>query len=164
MDRALQDCGVHSNDLALKWPNDVLLKGGKLAGLLLELVEHEGRRSLILGVGVNIASAPVIEAYKTARLADYMPADKIPTQEGFLPILDKHLMEQLQTLSSTGFAPIRLAWLDRAFGIGGQITVRLQRSEHTGIFEGIDENGALILREGTIVHHINSGDVFFLSA
>ncbi|MCI5044670.1 MAG: biotin--[acetyl-CoA-carboxylase] ligase [Aquisalinus sp.] len=154
---------VPSADLSLKWPNDVLLQGRKLSGLLLELMQQQDARALVIGIGVNLTYAPEVPEYPTACLAQLLKDSPIPTSEQFLEKLDERLQLLLMSLDKDGFAPIRAAWLARAANLGGSITVKLPKETLTGIFEGIDEAGALILRRDTTSHHITSGDVFFAS-
>ncbi len=155
---------VPATDLTLKWPNDVLLQGRKLSGLLLELMQQQDTRALVIGIGVNIAYAPDVPEYATACLAQSLSSHPTPTPEQFLETLDERLQPLLASLAQNGFANIRSAWLDRAANLGGAITVKLPSETLTGIFEGIDESGALILRRDTAIHHITSGDIFFASS
>ena len=158
-DHALRFHGVPAESIRLKWPNDVLIRGAKTAGLLLELVERDGRRALVIGIGVNMVTAPEVEAYATTRLSDHLA--EVPSPEDFLQELDGELTRQLVSLDMTGFRDVRQLWLKRAGGIGDQIRVQLPDKVLHGIFEGIDEEGALILRQGELMVSITSGEVFF---
>lgn len=143
--------------IALKWPNDVLVDGGKCAGILLEnLGAH-----LAIGVGVNIVTAPEGLPYKVARLVDR--AAPCPAPEKLAERLDHHFWTFYRLWRAEGFAPIRGQWLARAAGLGGEITVRLPNEEFSGVFEGMDDSGALILRSPAGKRTIAAGDVFFAS-
>lgn len=128
--------------LALKWPNDVLANGAKIAGLLLELV---GETPLVaLGAGVNIVSAPTGMAYPTARLIDFM-TEAPPAPRAFVEALDETFAFRRRQWASEGFAPIRADWLDRAAGRGQSMRVNTPGGVMEGVFEDLDLSGALIL-------------------
>lgn len=143
--------------LALKWPNDLLLDGAKLSGILLERAEA----ALVIGFGVNIASHPD---------ASERPATSLAAA-GFRPIAPIDLLAQLMPAfaqwraiwAANGFAPVRDAWLARAAGIGDRIAARLGTETLEGRFEGLDADGALALRlDGGQVRAIHAGEVFAL--
>lgn len=133
--------------LALKWPNDVLADGGKIAGLLLELLSAPGRaESLIaLGVGVNIVSKPEIADYPAARLVDFLENAPAPPPAEFAVRLDAAIQRWLERWRKEGFAPVRAAWLERAFRLGQTIRVRLADGDAEGVFADLDSQGALVL-------------------
>ncbi|MCP5073857.1 MAG: biotin--[acetyl-CoA-carboxylase] ligase [Rhodobacteraceae bacterium] len=150
---------------ALKWPNDVLLRDGKLAGILLEtLPEPGGRFALIVGIGVNLKSLPpsqVLEpkAIEAKSLKAETGMEIMP--EEFLSALAP-AFERLETQMQTyGFEPIRTAWLNRAANLGAVVTVRIGNEEFTGTFETVDETGALVLQAPKGRRCIAAGDVFF---
>lgn len=143
-----------------KWPNDVLLNGKKGAGILIESEgDLSGRvRSLVIGVGVNLAAAP--EGAVSLRDVLSLPP---PTPEDFLEELLINLSAQMNKMEHAGFPVLREAWLARARGLGDTIRVRLPHEQIEGVFEGLAEDGALRLRikgrnEPLLIH---SGDVFF---
>ncbi|PQA89461.1 biotin--[acetyl-CoA-carboxylase] ligase [Hyphococcus luteus] len=141
--------------IALKWPNDVLLDGAKCAGILLESLGA----ALSIGVGVNIVTAPEGLPYPVARLMDH--AAQPPAPQKLAERLDHHFWTFYRLWRAQGFAPIRDAWLARAVGLGVDITVRLPNEELSGVFEGLDETGALVLRSPAGRRTIAAGDVFF---
>ncbi|HBK91323.1 MAG TPA: biotin--[acetyl-CoA-carboxylase] ligase [Parvularcula sp.] len=128
--------------LALKWPNDVLANGAKLAGLLLELVD--AGPLVALGAGVNIVSAPKGVAYPTARLIDFM-REPPPAPRAFVEALDETFEFRRRQWANEGFAPIRADWLDRAAGRGQRLRVNTPAGAVEGVFEDLDLSGALIL-------------------
>ncbi len=129
--------------LALKWPNDILAGGSKLAGILLELVGAPP--SLIaLGVGVNVVSAPEGLAYPTARLIDLIK-EAPPDPRRFVEVLDATFSAWRRRWEREGFAPVRSAWLDRVSDHGRRIRVQLTGAIAEGVFAGLDPQGALIL-------------------
>lgn len=162
---ALYDALVAVTDqpkgFALKWPNDVLLNGGKLAGILLEGLPNSG---LAIGVGVNLASAPnaaQVEARALAPVSLYDATGIKTAPLDFLTIFAGTYALREAQFTSFGFAPIRHAWMAQAARIGERITVRLPNQELHGIFQDIDESGQLILLTDQGPHKIAAGDVFF---
>jgi len=134
---------------ALKWPNDVLLSGGKVAGILLETGGPAGRPpALVIGIGVNLAAAPEAGALEPGAVvpASLRGATGIAIgPEEFLDLLAPAVDVWEERLSDEGFAPLRSAWLARATRIGEEITARLPDRAITGRFETIDATGALVL-------------------
>ncbi len=128
--------------LSLKWPNDLLADGAKLAGLLLERV---GAQPLVaVGVGVNVVSAPADLAYPAARLID-LTETAPPPPRAFVETLDETFAFWRRVWVQEGFAPIRAGWLDRAAGRGNLLRVDTPAGVIAGLFEDLDLSGALIL-------------------
>lgn len=139
-------------DVQNKWPNDILVAGKKIAGILLEREDD----ALIVGVGVNVVSAPEDKISIHAAGGQDQSADSV--LEGFLSALD----DVFSLYADKGFAPLRQEWLDSAAGIGRAITVRLPSASINGVFEGLEAGGALRLRlESGEIKVIHSGEVFF---
>jgi BirA family biotin operon repressor/biotin-[acetyl-CoA-carboxylase] ligase len=134
--------------LSLKWPNDLLLHGGKLAGILLE---RKGRH-LVVGVGVNLAVAPVIPGRATA--AFRTP----PEPAAFLAALDANFAGHLARWRSDGFAPVRRAWLDAAHPAGTSLDVSGPPAV-SGRFAGLGDDGALLLETDAGLLTVRAGDV-----
>ena len=148
----------------LKWPNDVLLNGGKLAGILLESASRGGGLThLAIGIGVNLIAAP-----DPAQLdPDALPAVTLLGETG-VRIAPETLLDHLAPAFAAraarlaaGFAGIRADWLAHAAHLGQPIRARTAQATHHGLFETIDDTGALILRrpEGAIA--IPAAEVFF---
>lgn len=132
-------------DLALKWPNDILAGGGKIAGILLELVARAATPPLIaLGVGVNIVSAPAGLDYPTARLIDFVEAVP-PHPRAFVETMDETFAAWRRQWEREGFAGVRSEWLRRAAGVGRPVRVQLPGEVVEGAFADLDLAGALIL-------------------
>lgn len=146
--------------LAYKWPNDVLVGGRKVSGILLESqAAAEGRLDwLAVGIGVNVASFPAASEYPATSLADAGAAPV--TLEALLAAIAARFLFWYERWLSEGFAPLRQAWLARAAGLGEGMRVRLSDGESEGRFAGIDEEGALLLEQGTARRRISAGDVF----
>ncbi len=142
--------------IALKWPNDVLADGMKLAGILLE----NAHGALAIGIGVNLKRRPEGTEFPATSLAE-LGAD-VPAPGDALTVLAAGFAKWYEVWSAQGFAAIRDAWLARAQGLGTRIRARLVTEERTGMFEGIDETGALLLNEGFgRVSVLPAADIFF---
>ena len=141
--------------IAVKWPNDVLLEGRKVAGILLETAGP----ALAIGIGVNLATHPEDTAFPAISLAAMGLRPPVP--EAALTILAAGFAAWYERWRMQGFAPLRDAWLARAAGLGTRIRARLPDSEHAGVFEGIDAGGALLLNEAGRTRAIAAGEVFF---
>lgn len=140
-------------DVHLKWPNDVLLDGKKVAGILLENCGDK----IIVGIGVNLVSHPEKNMlYQATDLGGRLS-----------PIaLVKRLMIQYDALFAVfeekGFKKIRSRWLDLATGVGETISVHLPTEEVVGVFKGISLEGALLIKQGKKTRSITAGDVFLI--
>jgi BirA family biotin operon repressor/biotin-[acetyl-CoA-carboxylase] ligase len=145
---------------ALKWPNDVLLQGGKVAGILLESIGDH----LVIGIGVNLAHAPDASQVEARALTPVsvlgaLGIDVAP--EVFLDVLAAEYDALETQFTTNGFAPIRRAWLSHAARLGAVITARTMRDETIGTFEDVDETGNLILQTANGRVAITAADVYF---
>ncbi len=143
--------------LWLKWPNDLLIDGAKLSGILLERTDD----AVVIGMGVNLAHHPDLPDRPTTSLAAHgTPVD--PAQ--FAETLAETFSRWLSRWRGEGLAPVRQRWLDRAHPVGTALTARLpDGTAHDGLFDGLDGDGALILRladGGRRVIH--AADVFLI--
>jgi BirA family biotin operon repressor/biotin-[acetyl-CoA-carboxylase] ligase len=158
---ALHDvlAGLTDRPLALKWPNDVLLDGGKVAGILLESAGTAGRLDrLVVGIGVNLATAPArVEdgALPPAALGLALPP------EAFLDRLAPAFAAREEAFRRDGFAPIRTAWLARAARLGEPIVARTGRQTRSGVFQDVDTSGALVIGTPGGPQVVAAADVFF---
>jgi BirA family biotin operon repressor/biotin-[acetyl-CoA-carboxylase] ligase len=147
---------------SLKWPNDVLLDGGKVAGILLEATMRQGKSCLAIGFGVNLISAPdVMETGATPPISLQAATGKTITPEDFLTALAMAYAAQEQQFVTSGFAPLRAAWLNHAARLGQVIRARTGTATHEGIFDTIDEAGNLILITDAGRLGVAAADVFF---
>ena len=166
---AIRDCllALSGGGLArvtLKWPNDVLVNGGKIAGVLLESHVLDGRRHVIIGIGINVAHHPAETLYPATSLRDERMAVSL---DELLQHLARAMAARLaQWKGGEGIAEVRADWLAAAQGIGEMIEIRMPASGGekvlAGRFEGIDENGLLILAgAGGRRERISVADIFF---
>lgn len=150
--------------LALKWPNDVLAGGAKVAGILVE-GESGNERSLavVVGIGVNCSSHPPRTDFPSTDLA---AAGALVPPQSLFAILSRTMWERLsQWDRGAGFASIRAAWLKRAAGMGDEIRVKLPNRELCGRFDRLDEAGRLVVAlPGGGTEIVTAGDVFPLDA
>jgi BirA family biotin operon repressor/biotin-[acetyl-CoA-carboxylase] ligase len=148
-----------SAGLKLKWPNDLLLDGAKLAGILIEAESVGGKTTTAAGIGVNCAHHPSSLAYPATNLAAHGAAVR---SAALMTELSRAMAARLaQWDRGAGFAAIRGEWLSHATGIGGDIHVRLSDREVTGTFETLDSSGRLMLRLPCgAVEAIAAGEIF----
>ncbi len=149
--------------LAHKWPNDVLLDGGKVAGILLEAQGNGDQvNRLHVGIGVNLGHAPkgvVDAAFPPMGVADVVGTPISATE--FLPVLAQSFARFEYQCATQGFAPIRNAWMAHAARLGEPITARTAKETLTGRFDGIDDDGNLMLLTNGGVRAIPAADVYF---
>jgi BirA family biotin operon repressor/biotin-[acetyl-CoA-carboxylase] ligase len=136
----------------LKWPNDVLVDGGKIAGILLEQVEG----ATIVGVGLNVLFAPHNAAYKTTTIA---ASGGIASVDTARDLLLARLREHLGVWQADGFEPIRTTWMARAHPIGAPLRVAMGNHIAEGTFAGLDHDGALLLKTDDGLKRVMAGDV-----
>lgn len=151
-----------ASEIRVKWPNDVLAGGRKIAGILLESASGAGSVPLWLaiGIGLNLAHHPEGTEFPATCVAAQGAAPPVPRDA--LLHLAAGFAKWYDMWRAEGFAPIRDAWLARAAKLGERIRARLTSEEISGVFEGIDETGALILREAQgRTRLIAAGEVFF---
>ncbi|QGM45209.1 biotin--[acetyl-CoA-carboxylase] ligase [Methylocystis heyeri] len=165
---AVKDVTGLGDRIALKWPNDLLLDGGKLGGILLEGVSvatgderQPDRMVTIIGIGVNCAFAPEGLPYPARALKDVLP--RAPSAEELLARLSDSFAATLDLWSGRdGFAAVREKWLQEAAGVGHAIRVNCARGvELRGRFKTIDAFGRLVVATGQGDEIVDAGDVFF---
>jgi BirA family transcriptional regulator, biotin operon repressor / biotin---[acetyl-CoA-carboxylase] ligase len=145
----------------VKWPNDILIGRSKTSGILLESESlADGRRALVIGIGVNIRHVPDHAPYGVTRLADH--GASISPEELFAHLF-REMAEVLESWNEgRGVGAIVDRWRSVACGIGEKVTVNLPDRSLVGTFAGIDESGFLLLDTGDgPVMPIAAGDVFF---
>lgn len=141
----------------LKWPNDLLLEGAKLGGILLECMNASTAPVAIIGVGVNLVDAPKDTPYPARALCEALSA---PSREAFFAHFSDAMAEALELWNGgAGFAQIRQEWLASAAGLGQDITVVLSHEKLEGRFETIDASGRLVLETTDSRRTIEAGDV-----
>ncbi len=144
----------------LKWPNDVLIDGAKLSGILLEAEPAGGGLAVVVGIGVNVVSAPQGTPYRATCLRDI--GSGLTAEQLFIRLSDAWAEARALWAEGKGMPELREQWLAYAAGVGGPVAVNLGGKSISGRFETIDENGYLIVMtdDGRRMP-ISSGDVFF---
>ena len=156
--RALRSLGVPN--LSLKWPNDVLLGGDKLAWILVELSSERRGMIAVIGIGLNLAQPPAAAALgvPVATLRDALPA--LPERHSLLAALLSELVPVLELFAREGFAALQAEW--QALHAWQDRQVRLLRDgevEFEGFCRGADADGALLIETAAGVQRCLSGDL-----
>lgn len=150
---------------ALKWPNDVLCNGGKIAGILLESQGLNGPDPVLcIGIGVNLLAAPdpsQVEAGAVPPVSLLQETGLRITPKAFLDALAPAYDRWETTFRAEGFAPLRAAWLTHAARLGQPIRARTGTETRDGTFETIDPQGNLVLRTQAGTLAIPAAEVFF---
>jgi len=153
-----------AGDLALKWPNDLLLSGRKVAGILLESLTtpHERGLAVIVGTGLNLVSHPAEALYPAGSLAERgVRAEPGQALEALAAATDRWLARWDE---GEGFEAVRKAWLERSIPLGAPLRIKLDGKEVIGVYAGIDRDGALRLGDGRgAERRVSAGDVFIAS-
>ena len=152
---AVGDLVPRSRAIRLKWPNDVLVDGGKIAGILLEsAIAQDGRvEHVVAGIGVNVAFAPQLAEMR------YPGASLGGSVEAALEGLTRALATRLAQWRREGFGVIREGWLAQAGPLGAEVDVRLGEGLVRGRFAGLDHEGALLLDTADGPRKIVSGEL-----
>ena len=154
------------SELLLKWPNDLLLKGNKVAGVLLESASETApnRCKVVIGTGLNLSSYPPdLEQPATSLAAHGGVMTPAAAFETLAAVTDAWLTRWGEGVS---FRTVRRAWLDRAGPTGRPLRVRLHgEQEAEGTFAGLDSGGALrLLMSDGAERRVAAGDVFFANS
>jgi len=156
-----------TSEPSLKWPNDVLMDGRKIAGLLLEARAD----CVLIGIGVNLLSHPDVEQKPATHLLEHISPAALNSDEpeftgagGFLAILARAFDKAFRNHMAYGFSASRADWTELASGLPGAVTVNLPNETFTGEAQSLLENGALrvVTKDGTL-RDVHAGDVFFES-
>ncbi len=166
---ALNDILVTSGSeakLHCKWPNDILIDGMKVAGILIDTVAGDGRFIwCVVGIGVNLASSPENMAgqatYLNAHLGDHKAmVSVVEAMQNILPRLWEWYTCWCQPAPGGGFGPVREAWEARAYVPDHPLVVDTGLGRVSGHYDGLDEDGALLLTDSSgMYHRIMAGDV-----
>lgn len=156
-----EGAGQSTDRLRLKWPNDVLIDGRKLAGILLEA--HglpNGLVAVAAGIGVNVVAAPAGLPYPAVAIAELGGAAS--AEHLFAALSDAWAGYARVWDGGRGFAIIRREWLARAAGVGAEVVVAVGGDVVSGVFETIDDEGRLVVRGGDGQRRtITAGEVHF---
>jgi BirA family transcriptional regulator, biotin operon repressor / biotin---[acetyl-CoA-carboxylase] ligase len=160
---ALRSAGSDEMELALKWPNDVMAGGKKLAGILLEAEAVEHRLAVVVGIGTNVVAAPEATPYPATSLVAL--GIELNAPQLFAALSNSWTEFREIWDQGRGFAEIRQRWLQHAEGRGKAVSVSCGGSILRGEFETINETGCMIIAtsDGRRVP-VSAGDVYFGAA
>jgi BirA family biotin operon repressor/biotin-[acetyl-CoA-carboxylase] ligase len=146
-------------DIALKWPNDVMVGGAKISGILLESIKTYNGYNLVIGIGLNVRHHPDnIERLVTSMYGLGMSVDAGEMIDRVM----SSFMYYYAIWKDSGFKKIRNLWLQKAYNPYDVMTVSDGRRSVSGVFQGIDHSGAIMLKtESGEVHTLSTGEVFF---
>ncbi len=147
--------------IKLKWPNDILVDGAKLGGILIETVGTEaGQASAVIGVGINLQMSDSAAEQIDQRWTDAHRAGGIGSgRNQLLGGLLNHLLPLLAQFEAEGFGPWRERWMDRNAHAGVQVTLSSGDSAVAGVVRGVDDSGALLLDVGGMVSPYTGGEL-----
>lgn len=143
-----------------KWPNDILLDGKKLGGILLESFQApESGTWVVVGVGINIDSAPPKTEFPATCLKD--SGVELVSAKIVLSRFIHHFIEYYNLWNEKGFTPVRKEWTEHAWKMGERLCARIPDGNIEGIAESIDANGSLVIvtADGA-KRHIHAADIF----
>lgn len=145
--------GLGAKGLSLKWPNDILCNGAKLAGILID-VTPDGERLewLGIGIGINLKAAPAIPGRRTMALAAQGLEISPETAA-------KAILARLENWVEAPAAAIRAAWLEKGHPPGTPMEIAYAGQRHAGLFAGLTESGELMLRCENRIEILNTGEV-----
>lgn len=152
---------LENSPVRLKWPNDLVVEDRKLAGVLVESGGPAGQAgsALVVGFGVNLATAPEVAGRGTVALAEYVSGPAIDPAT-FLNALDRTFRGRLNMLAEHGFPPLRQDWLQKSIHPGRALSCVLGGEEQMADFVDVAEDGALVVRDrGGCIRHVRAGDV-----
>ena len=158
VDAALDGAEGRASRLALKWPNDLVAGGAKIAGILLQAEKLGANRvGVVAGIGVNVVGAPNTGAPATSLAA---LGAKITAEDLFVELAESWIVQLRVWDGGAGLPAIRRNWMERATGIGQEVAVRVGEEVVRGRFETIDDEGHLVvaLDDGTR-RRISAGEV-----
>ncbi|WP_374018715.1 biotin--[acetyl-CoA-carboxylase] ligase [Paenibacillus thiaminolyticus] len=151
--------------LGIKWPNDILADGKKVAGILLESAAEDERLLYVIagiGISVNLDAADFPEELQERATSLKIMTGREVDRASLVAACLQELEQLYRLYEEEGFAPIRTLWEAQSITLGRQVTIETPQGPLQGIAEGLDESGALLLRDkmGT-VQKVFSGDVHF---
>ena len=155
----------NSDKFKLKWPNDVLLNNGKVAGILLESI-GKGREvdNLLIGIGINLANAPKTHEVDPSSGSPVSIKEELGltlSPIDFLYTLADQYIIYDNKINNEGFDLIRSEWIAHAANLEKQIVARLGSTEIKGSFLKIDDNGTLVLKNSNGIKKITAADIHF---
>ncbi len=163
--RALESVGLEG--VQLKWPNDVLVHGNKIAGILVELLPGRGRTpAAVIGIGINLSLPDGVEIPDQPGVTDLRRelGATLPSREALLAALLAELNRLLYTYAQAGFSALRGAWQQRNAFADLPVRISGEGDAVVGTCRGVDEDGALLVLTEAGTRRILSGEVSLRAA
>lgn len=154
----------NADQVKLKWPNDILVNGHKIGGILLESFQTKGEALpwVVVGVGINVDSFPTDVHFPATSLK--AEGVELISAKIVLARLIHCFIERYNQWARKGFTPIRKSWLEVAYGLKNEVRVSLPQEEVHGLFKGLDDDGGLIVETGPRKNRtVHAGDVFIFT-
>ncbi len=147
-------------EVSCKWPNDVLIGGEKVCGILPEIAIDDAKRAwIVLGIGINLLAVELDQAAYPPTALSLHGIDTTPAH--VLTVLTRSLHKGLLRWRDQGFAAIREQWMDLGPELGSTVAVGLTEGALSGTYLGLDDDGALLLETQAGRRRIVAGDVLF---
>lgn len=154
---------ILADKIKLKWPNDVLINGQKIAGILLESTSKQNSRTaenIIIGLGININVCPKDIEYPATSLKELKVKNLIP--EYYLDLFMQNFVKIYSIWKKEGFSVIREEWMKNAYNKNKVVTAVTKQERISGVFENINEKGQLVLKLSNNERYlISGGNVYF---
>ena len=156
--------GYGLREIALKWPNDVLMQGRKLAGILIELAQPDRPAQLVIGIGVNVGCHQAIAGRVEQAVADVTEQVERPSRNELLGALVNHVAAACRRFSAEGFVPFHTRWDAAHHYHGRMVTMTLPAPSSpgdtiSGTVLGVARNGALRIASVSGVREFIAGEV-----
>ena len=154
---------IKSQSIEVKWPNDVLINGKKIAGILLEVLDFGAKTpAVIVGIGINISRKPKEFEYPVTCIQDYK--NEITSSDEVLTSLLHSIVHWFRIWENDGFDMIRTEWMKRAYKLDGTVEVEGKNGSSAKFkFKGIDAEGAMLLDDENGTRNLyRAGTVRFL--
>lgn len=134
-------------DMGYKWPNDLLVQGQKMAGILIETTRRSRGQQVVLGMGVNLKESPNLEGYVTTSLLEETGC--LVTRESFIDAWVPQFDRFKDLWLKEGFSAISKIWHEKALYLGENIRILARQNTIEGVFQGLDGEGCLVLKVST---------------
>ena len=147
-------CKIETN---IKWPNDILINNSKVSGIMSELFKKESQTYIILGVGINFASSPVINNYPTTNIKNY--AKNISKNHTIYKLIN-FFFDQYADIKSNNYDKIILSYKSKLFHLGKNVNIEEENNKKTNIlFEDINLDGSIVANINGVRKKIYSGRI-----
>ena len=148
--------------IKLKWPNDLLVGGKKLAGILLEFETSEPTDHIVFGIGINYSLTTAQKERIDREATDIKDlTEKLPAREEIIISICMNLMKNVRRYSNQGFVPFKLIWNESDYYLGSNVAIKSGKSEKTGKSLGVNDKADLIIESDLGPELVSSGEIYF---